>query len=79
MPERWAGLKDAVTPMQKTPYVVLIAVLVFFGFYPQAMLDTVHDGVKPVFERIHAAQSAEDSAALPAPVRDVPDDQSEER
>ena len=71
MPKRWEGLKDATTPMQKTPYVVLIAVLVFFGFYPKPMLDTVEQGVAPIFHRIQDARDGERAAALPAPVRDV--------
>ena len=80
MPERWAGLKDAVTPMQKTPYIVLIGVLVFFGFYPKTMLATVEQGVTPVFRRIQDARNGESAASLPKPVRDVPTpDEREER
>ena len=44
MPERWKHLKDAVTPVQKAPYIILIAVLLLFGFWPQPMIDVIHDG-----------------------------------
>ncbi len=80
MPSRWENLKDAVTPIQKTPYVVLIAVLVFFGFYPKAMLDTIEDGIRPVFLRIQDARDAGDTAAaLPQPLRDAAPDDADAR
>jgi len=43
--ERWNGLKDAVTPRQKLPYVVLVAVLLFFGCFPGTIVDTIKSGV----------------------------------
>ena len=33
--------------------MLLIAVLLFFGFYPQPMIDTVDQGVRPLLHRIN--------------------------
>lgn len=44
MPERWKKLKDARTPVERAPYLVLIATLLLFGFWPQPMIDRIHDG-----------------------------------
>ena len=66
MADRWAKLKDATSPIQKLPYVMLAAVLVLFGFWPQPMLNLAEQGVRPIVERIHAVQAehaeAEDAA-----------------
>ena len=67
MPDRWAKLQDAQTLVQKAPFLVLIAVLLFFGFYPQPMLDVIHQGAEPVFERVRAAGDTE-QASVGAPV-----------
>lgn len=55
LPERWKDLKDATTPLQKLPYVLLIGVLLYFGFRPQPMLDLVEGSVRPILVRIEAA------------------------
>ncbi len=49
---RWEKLKDARTPVEKAPYVILIAVLVFFGFYPQPMIDVIEQGTTPLMDRL---------------------------
>jgi NADH-quinone oxidoreductase subunit M len=48
MPARWEGLEDARTPMQRMPYALLIAVLLFFGFWPQPLLTVIRQGVEPI-------------------------------
>jgi NADH-quinone oxidoreductase subunit M len=70
MPKRWEGLQDARTPLQKAPYVILVAALLLFGFYPQPMLDVIRQGARPIQARI---QSGEGSAAsrLPRPADDA--------
>jgi NADH-quinone oxidoreductase subunit M len=45
---RWEGLKDAVTPLQKLPYVALIALLTFTGCFPDTLADTIESGVRKV-------------------------------
>ena len=54
--ERWAHLKDARTFGERAPYVMLVIVLLFFGFYPQSMLNVVEQGVKPMMIRIDAGK-----------------------
>ena len=58
MPERWKDLKDATRPVQKLPFIVLMGVLVWFGFRPQPMIDLAEDGVRPILTRIQEAQAA---------------------
>ena len=68
MPERWSTLQDARTPIQMAPFLVLIGVLLFFGFYPQPMIDVIHQGAEPVLERVQAAgETAQASAGAPTP------------
>ena len=58
MPERWKDLKDATRPIQKLPFIVLMGVLVWFGFRPQPMIDLAEDGVRPILTRIQEAEAA---------------------
>ncbi len=43
---RWASLKDAVTPVQKLPYLILAALLVFTGCFPGTLVETIESGVR---------------------------------
>ena len=49
--------------MQKTPYVVLIATLLLFGFWPQPMLDRLEPSVQAVHYRIENGIDASVEAA----------------
>lgn len=42
---RWAGLKDA-TGLQKLPYLILIGLLLFTGFFPSLILPTIASAVR---------------------------------
>jgi len=42
---RWEGLKDPITRRQKTPFVVLIIVLVITGCFPSTLVDSIRSGV----------------------------------
>ena len=86
--ERWAHLKDARTFGERAPYVMLVIVLLFFGFYPQAMLNVVEQGVKPMMVRIEAGkarnQALKSASSMPADTgpkktADAADTPSEER
>ena len=63
---RWENLKDVQTPLQKTPYVLLTATLLLFGFWPAPMLDVIKQGVNPLITRIQAA-GGEETAGLVVP------------
>ena len=74
---RWEHLKDAQTPMQKTPYVLLVATLVFFGFVPQPMFDVIGQGVEPLHARlelVHGAPTTDAAAGEPAEAEDTEGD-----
>ncbi len=74
MPERWEGLKDATSPLMKFPYVMLMGVLLFFGFYPQPMIDTIDQGVRPLVARIQAHQDLDEKTANAKPALTKPSD-----
>ena len=42
----WPGLKDAQTLAQKTPFVLLLAALLLFGFFPNLLVRNIDAGVK---------------------------------
>jgi len=52
LPDRWKKLRDQRTFPERAPYVLLTVVLLVFGFWPQSMLDVVHQGVEPLVVRI---------------------------
>ncbi|MDJ0521047.1 MAG: NADH-quinone oxidoreductase subunit M [Planctomycetota bacterium] len=58
LPERWKNLKDQRTFAERTPYVILTGVLLIFGFWPQPMLNVVHQGVEPLVKRLDAGREA---------------------
>lgn len=68
LPARWKGLKDAITPAQRAPFVLLVGVLLLFGFWPQPMLRVIHQGAQPLMERLEAARGGGEvrTAAKPA-------------
>ncbi len=57
MPARWEGLKDARTPFQRLPYLVLASVLLLFGFWPKPLLSLIEQGVSPIVKSLEAAQA----------------------
>jgi NADH-quinone oxidoreductase subunit M len=65
MPARWKGLKDARTPVQRAPYALLVATLLIFGFFPQAMVGVIHQGAQPLHERLVEAAGGASSARAP--------------
>lgn len=56
MPPRWQHLRDARTAVERAPFVLLVAVLLLFGFHPQPMLDVIKQGAEPLMERLEAAR-----------------------
>ena len=51
-------LEDARTPFQKMPYAILVAVLLFFGFWPKPLLEIIDQGTKPIVATVEHARSA---------------------
>jgi NADH-quinone oxidoreductase subunit M len=56
MPARWEALQDARTPFQKLPFVLLVATLLLFGFWPAPILSLVRQGVTPIVQSIERAR-----------------------
>ena len=63
--ERWDKLQDARGPFQRAPFVLLIVVLVVFGFYPRPLVQVIEDGVRPVVAKVqrHLPEAPLDAAA----------------
>ena len=57
MNPRWSELQDAVTPLQRAPFIFLLGVLLLFGFYPFPLVDLISTGVEPVIDTLLAAEA----------------------
>ncbi len=68
LPERWTHLKDAMTPFQRLPYVLLILVLLYFGCFPQTLVSTIDSGTSALLQRIRTAPVI---LASPSPSQEV--------
>jgi NADH-quinone oxidoreductase subunit M len=53
--EKWNMLKDATTPWQKLPYVLLLAVLLLVGFCPRVLTDIIQQSVAAVVLKVDTA------------------------
>jgi len=53
---RWDGIKDAKSPFERLPFIVLITVLLIFGLYPKPMTDVIKSGVTPIVKPVQDAQ-----------------------
>ncbi|RKZ11549.1 NADH-quinone oxidoreductase subunit M, partial [bacterium] len=50
MDPKWSKLKDAASPLERAPFLLLLGVLLLFGFYPFPLVDLISTGVEPVIE-----------------------------
>jgi NADH-quinone oxidoreductase subunit M len=68
LPARWRHLKDARTFGERAPFVILVGVLLVFGFWPQPMLDVIRQGTTPLLERLGVSASGArvEQASAPA-------------
>ena len=55
---RWDGLRDARTPLQRAPFVLLLGTLLVFGFYPAPLVRLIETGVAPIVQSVLAAEAA---------------------
>jgi NADH-quinone oxidoreductase subunit M len=59
LPEKWAGVADAPHLWRKTPFILLLAGLLVFGFFPRLLTDKIRASVNEgVLMTIPAASSA---------------------
>ena len=77
LPERWKDLKDQRTFAERAPYIILTGVLLVFGFWPQPMLDVVHQGVAPLVTRLDEGRAANERDTRNARLVPVPGPEDE--
>jgi NADH-quinone oxidoreductase subunit M len=53
---RWDGLRDAVSPFQRLPFVFLCAVLLLFGFFPRLLTDVIAESAEPLAALLAASK-----------------------
>ncbi len=54
---RWAELRDARTVIERAPFLLLLGVLLLFGFYPVPIVDLISTGVAPIVTALQAAEA----------------------
>jgi NADH-quinone oxidoreductase subunit M len=57
LPEKWMLIAESSSPWRKLPYLILLAALLVFGFFPHLLADKI----KPDAERITAAEAPVDA------------------
>jgi NADH-quinone oxidoreductase subunit M len=50
LPAKWAHIHDAVHPWHKLPFVLLLAALLVFGFFPRLLTDKIRSSVSNIVE-----------------------------
>ena len=50
---RWAKLTDAQTPLQKLPFILLLAALIVVGCWPSLILKNIESGIKTQYVSHH--------------------------
>lgn len=63
LPERWATLPDA-TPLQKVPYVLLLAALLVFGVFPRLLTDQIKPAVAQIVDMVTRPVAPGSAAAV---------------
>ncbi len=56
--EKWDKLEDARGIFQRAPFVILLVVLLFFGFWPRPITRMIEPAITPIVEKIAKAQQA---------------------
>jgi NADH-quinone oxidoreductase subunit M len=54
MNPKWEKIHDANTFVERLPYVTLVMVLLFFGFFPQLLLGVINTGVEDLLMRVNS-------------------------
>ncbi|MBI4227099.1 MAG: NADH-quinone oxidoreductase subunit M [Candidatus Omnitrophica bacterium] len=72
LPARWASLRDATTPFQRLPYLVLIAVLVIVGCWPGPLLAVIDSSTHSLIDRVNAIRTVARLDHPPSPSLPLP-------
>ena len=51
---QWDMMKDATSLVERLPFVILMIILLLFGFYPAPLIDMINSGVVPIVDKINA-------------------------
>ena len=54
LPEKWASVADAPHLWRKTPFILLLASLIVFGFFPRLLTDKIKPGAEQVVSMVNA-------------------------
>ncbi|MGQ0552227.1 MAG: complex I subunit 4 family protein [Planctomycetota bacterium] len=57
MNPRWEGLRDATGVVQRAPFLLLLGVLLIFGFYPPPLVDLIETSIAPLVQTLLAAEA----------------------
>lgn len=57
MDSRWNDLRDARGFVEKSPFLLLVGVLLLFGFWPAPIVDLIESGVTPIVNAVLAAEA----------------------
>jgi len=71
--ERWDKVKDARGLFQRSPFILLIVVLLVFGMYPKPMVDIIKGGVEPIVRRVQGYAVEKETGARDADEIDTGD------
>jgi NADH-quinone oxidoreductase subunit M len=55
---RWEAVQDAKNPWRKTPFVLLLASLLVFGFCPRLLTDKITPSVEDIIKNNGASETA---------------------
>jgi NADH-quinone oxidoreductase subunit M len=58
LPEKWSKVGDAPHLWRKAPFILLLAGLLVFGFFPRLLTDNIQASVGPVVARFSPVQTA---------------------
>ncbi|HEV2394805.1 MAG TPA: NADH-quinone oxidoreductase subunit M [Verrucomicrobiae bacterium] len=58
LPERWAAITDAPHLWRKTPFALLLAGLLVFGFFPRLLTDKIQKSVEPIVAQFSTSSGA---------------------
>ncbi len=64
LPEKWANVVDAVNPWRRAPFVLLLAALLTFGFFPRLLTDKITPSVADVVSPYSAPPTAKATPSL---------------
>jgi NADH-quinone oxidoreductase subunit M len=57
MNPRWEGIRDARGVIERSPFLILLGVLLLFGIYPLPIVRLIETGVTPIVQAIEVARA----------------------